>query len=144
MREDLQHLQLLAVFHYVLGGLSALCACFPVIHLTLGVAMVSGRLPAQPQQGPPMQLMGWLFVLFATAAMVLGWAYAVGMVIAGRCLQRRLGYTFCLVMAALSCAHVPLGTVLGVFTLIVLSRPSVKDLFRRAREGTAEEEMDMP
>ena len=32
-------------------------------------------------------------------------------------------------VAAISCTFTPLGTVLGVFTLIVLFRPSVKTLF---------------
>ena len=34
-----------------------------------------------------------------------------------------------LVVAALECLAFPLGTVLGVFTLIVLVRPEVKQLF---------------
>jgi hypothetical protein len=32
-------------------------------------------------------------------------------------------------MAAISCIFMPFGTVLGVFTIIVLLRPSVKELF---------------
>jgi hypothetical protein len=32
-------------------------------------------------------------------------------------------------VAALSCAFMPFGTVLGVFTIVVLVRPSVKQLF---------------
>ena len=36
---------------------------------------------------------------------------------------------FCLVIAALLCMITPFGTVLGVFTIIVLVRPSVKLLF---------------
>jgi hypothetical protein len=34
-----------------------------------------------------------------------------------------------MVIAAIQCAFTPFGTVLGVFTLIVLVRPSVKALF---------------
>ena len=51
------------------------------------------------------------------------------MVLAGRYLARRERYTFCLVVAGVECMFMPFGTVLGVFTIIVLSRPSVKDLF---------------
>ena len=36
-----------------------------------------------------------------------------------------------MVIAALECLSVPLGTLLGVFTLVVLSRPSVRDSFDR-------------
>ena len=34
-------------------------------------------------------------------------------------------------MAALSCAFFPFGTVLGVFTIIVLQKDSVRQLFGR-------------
>jgi hypothetical protein len=36
----------------------------------------------------------------------------------------------CFVVAAIECIFMPFGTVLGVFTIIVLSRPSVKALFQ--------------
>jgi hypothetical protein len=39
--------------------------------------------------------------------------------------------TLCLVTAGLTCASFPLGTALGIFTFIVLSRPTVKTLFER-------------
>jgi len=32
-------------------------------------------------------------------------------------------------MAAIACINMPFGTALGVFTLIVLARPTVKALF---------------
>jgi hypothetical protein len=35
-------------------------------------------------------------------------------------------------MAAIACMLMPFGTVLGVFTIIVLMRPSVKELFAAA------------
>jgi hypothetical protein len=36
---------------------------------------------------------------------------------------------FCLVMAGIQCIFMPFGTVLGVFTIIVLMRNSVKEAF---------------
>lgn len=33
--KDLEHLRLLSIFHYVVGGLIALFACFPIIHLMM-------------------------------------------------------------------------------------------------------------
>ena len=54
MNQDEQHLRLLSIFHYVVGGMNALAACIPFIHLALGVALVSGAFPDQPgHQGPP-------------------------------------------------------------------------------------------
>jgi len=36
---------------------------------------------------------------------------------------------FCLIVAGIICIFMPLGTILGVFTIIVLVRPSVKAMF---------------
>jgi hypothetical protein len=133
MSEDEDQLRLLSVFFYILGGLSALCACIPFIHLAVGIALVTGSLP-MPQNGPqPPAMFGWLFIVLASTFIIVGWAYGIGMVIAGRQLQRRRAYVFCLVMAALSCLNMPLGTVLGILTLIVLLRPSVKLLFEKGK-----------
>ena len=52
--------------------------------------------------------------------------------LAGWWLAKRKHYWFCFVVACLACAFSPLGTVLGVFTIIVLLRPSVKALFEGA------------
>jgi hypothetical protein len=35
-------------------------------------------------------------------------------------------------MAAIACLFMPLGTILGVFTIIVLIRPNVKALFEQS------------
>ena len=37
---------------------------------------------------------------------------------------------YCLVMAGIECLFMPFGTVLGVFTIIVLMRESVKEMFK--------------
>ncbi len=68
-----------------------------------------------------MCIAGFIFCLLATVA-VLDFK-------CGRSLARRKNSTHCYVMAALSCVNVPFGTLLGVFTLVVLSRPTVKELF---------------
>jgi hypothetical protein len=40
------------------------------------------------------------------------------------------------VVAAVSCLMVPFGTVLGIFTIVILSRDSVKRLFGIFPAGT--------
>jgi len=49
-------------------------------------------------------------------------------------LKRRVSYTFCLVVAGIECILMPFGTVLAVFTIVVLMKDSVKALFA-ARSG---------
>jgi len=123
MKEDEQYLKLLSVFHYVVGGLAACFACIPIIHLSIGIAMLVGAIDDAPE------FVGAFMVLIAIFAILAGWTLAVCIIIAGRCLAKRRRYMFCLVMAAISCIFMPFGTVLGVFTIIVLMRPSVKELF---------------
>jgi hypothetical protein len=136
MKQDLEHLRLLAIFHYVVAGLSFLCACFPLIHLAVGIGIVSGAFGTPRFGEPPPEFIGWVFIFFSTTFIVMGWAFAICLAVAGRLLQRQRGYMFCFVMAALACALMPVGTVLGVFTLIVLVRPSVKELFGRTGSST--------
>jgi hypothetical protein len=67
-------------------------------------------------------MLGGLLILF-------GWTFAVLALITGGFIARREHYTFCFVMACAQCLSVPFGTVLGVFTILVLNRQSVKESF---------------
>lgn len=130
MNEDVQHLRWLIIGHYITAALVALLACFPLIHLTVGL-MLLFKPPAPPPGGEPfpVELFGLLFALIGGAVVLGGWALAACIFAAGRFLAARKRYYFCMVIAALSCIVFPIGTVLGVFTLLVLSRPSVKAMF---------------
>lgn len=135
---DEQHLHLLAIFHYVLAGLAALAALFPVIHLVMGLFFIFAP-PNLNQQGEmPPRAFGWLFVAFAGIIILIGMAVAASIFLTGRFLSRRKNYTFCFVMAVIECFFIPVGTVLGVFTLVVLLRDSVKHLFVNSQGQIAE------
>lgn len=128
---DHEHLRLLSVFHYVVAGIAFLFSLFPILHLAIGIAIVTGKLGSSKGEPPP-EVFGWIFILFAAAWILAGMAYAFCLALAGRALRSRTRYLFCLVMAALSCMFMPFGTVLGVFTIIVLLRESVKAQFAAA------------
>lgn len=128
--DDREQLDLLSIFHWVLAAIVALFSLFPSIHLAMGLAIVSGEL--QPNRGSesfPFEAMGWFIVVFAALFIVLGFTFAVALAQSGRYLKARRRRKFCLVVAGISCAFVPLGTVLGVFTIIVLNRDSVRASF---------------
>jgi hypothetical protein len=135
IQQDAEHLRLLAVFHYVCAGLLALCACIPLIHLVTGLLMLFAPVIIGPDQNTPPQVrgllsvMGLVFMILAGVIIAAGWMFAGLLAWAGRCLSRRQSYTFCFAMACLVCMVMPFGTVLGIFTIIVLLRPSVKILF---------------
>jgi hypothetical protein len=129
MTQDEDHLRLLSIFHYVVGGLAVLFALFPVIYLVLGLIMVFAPDKFTGQGGPPPAFIGWFFVAFAALFILLGWVFAVLVLLSGRFLGRRKRHRYCLVMAGVECLFMPFGTVLGVLTIIVLTRESVKQLF---------------
>ena len=128
MNQDSEHLKLLAIFHYVVAGLMALFACIPFIHFFMGLALATGTFP---DTDPEAQPIGIFIMVFAGLFILAGWALAVLIAYAGRSLQARRRYTYCLVMAGVECIFMPFGTVLGVFTIIVLMRDSVKEMFGR-------------
>jgi hypothetical protein len=128
VNQDEQYLKLLSIFHYVVGGITALFACFPIFHLVMGLSILTGAFGFPDEAGPPMAF-GLMFTIIPAIIILTGWALAGCMVAAGYFLSARKYYMFCLVVAGVECIFMPFGTVLGVFTIIVLVRPSVKDLF---------------
>ena len=131
MNKDSDHLRLLAIFHYVVAGLAALFSFFPLIYATIGAIFIFVARHGTPKPGEelPPEFLGWIFIGIGSLLFLVGVAMAICILIAGRCLSRRKGYSFALVMACIQCFFVPFGTVLGVFTIVVLSRESVKALF---------------
>jgi hypothetical protein len=124
--EDQSHLDLLVIFHYIVGGMTALFSCMFLFHIAMGIAMLSGVFDGK--EAPP-KLLAWIFILFPGLIMLIGWILGTAIILAGRRLKRRSSYTFCLVVAALECCIMPFGTVLGIFTIIMLKKDSVKRLF---------------
>jgi hypothetical protein len=127
--EENKYVDLLSVFHYVGGGLVALFSCFFLIHFFIGLAMVTGAFPSEHGEAMPPQLFGWIFVIVGLVCVLGGWTIAAGMIIAGTKLKKRSAWLFCLIVAGIECMFMPVGTVLGVFTLILLNKESVKKAF---------------
>lgn len=128
---DVDQLRILSICHYVLGGLTTLCGFFPVVHLSIGIAAVTGELDDGSGRGPP-PAFGWMFIGVAFGMMLVLWTTAALMFVAGKALRDRRRRVFCIVTAGLACLMLqPLGTVLGVFTILVLVRPSVRAAFEQ-------------
>ena len=126
MSQDEQYLNLLGIFHYVVGGITACFACIPIIHLVLGLAMLSGKFDGSD---PPPPFLGWIIVIIASTFILIGAVLAATIILAGRRLRQRRSYNFCFVLACIECIFMPFGTVLGVFTIILLHKDSVRQLF---------------
>lgn len=129
MTKNEDHLRLLSIFHYVVGGLAGLFALFPIFHLVLGLFFILSPEQFAGEGETPPAFIGWIFLIFAAAFIATGWIFAAFIFAAGRFLAKRRHYMFCLVMGGVECIFMPFGTVLGVFTIILLMREPVKQLF---------------
>jgi hypothetical protein len=134
MNRDKEHLQLLAIFHYVVAGLAALFSFFPLLYTTIGTIFIFAARhgTAKPGEDLPPEFLGWIFAVTGSVLFLIGLAMAICILIAGRSLARCKRYVFALVMACIECFFIPFGTILGVFTIVVLSRESVRGLFSTA------------
>ena len=131
MNQDAEHLRLLSVFHYIVAGLAALFSFFPLLYTTIGAIFIFVARHGTPKPGEelPPEFLGWIFAVIGSLLFLVGIAVAICILIAGRSLAKRNRYWFAFVMACIECLFIPFGTILGVFTIIVLSRESVKTLF---------------
>jgi len=128
VNEDLEHLKLLSTFHYVVAALLAVFSLLPLFHLIAGLTMVRWS-AEKPADAFPAIVAGGCLATLAGAWMLVGLSSAVCLALAGRFLDRRRHHDYCLAVAGVSCLFMPVGTVLGIFTLLVLLRPSVRALF---------------
>ena len=131
MNQDAEHLRLLSIFHYIVAGLAALFSFFPLLYTTVGAIFifVARHGTAKPGQELPPEFVGWIFAVIGSLLFLLGIAIAICILIAGRSLAKHTRYWFAFAIACIECLFIPVGTILGVFTIIVLSRESVKTLF---------------
>mgnify|MGYP001155949549 CR=1 FL=1 len=127
--DDRNQLRLLSIFHFILGGIGCLFSFFPVIHLVVGIAMIFAPGEFEANEEFPMAI-GWFFVGIASLFILVGLAGSICVILAGRYLMQHRHHTFCLVIAAIQCLFMPLGTILGVFTIVVLMKQSVKNSFQ--------------
>jgi len=125
---DEEHLRLLSIFHYIVGGILGLTACIPIIHFVLGLFFVIGGAASNGNGGPPAAL-GLIFMGVASVLILIGWTVAGSAILAGRFIKQRRRHTFCVAVACVLCLFMPLGAILGIFSLIVLNRVTVKSLF---------------
>lgn len=129
--EDASHLKLLGVFYYVFAGLNALSVVLIALYAAI-ITAVFANVPTRPGEPGP-EVFAGLVVGVCVALVVLSAVCGVLQYMAGRRLREYRARGFCQIVAGLSCLSIPIGTVLGVFTFVVLNRPSVRALFQDRR-----------
>ena len=132
-RKDAEHVKLLSVFHFVLGGLAFCGIAFLFLHFFLIRWVVSHPDIWKSKDGTVFPVKE-LFAIFRWVYLFMGVLLAVegiANILSGIFLRQRKHRMFSIVVAGLNCLQIPFGTVLGAFTIVVLVRDSVRQSYER-------------
>lgn len=134
-KKDIQHLRQLSIFHFVAAGLALFGLAFLFLHYSIMQAVFTNPdfFKGSKSMPPPADF----FAMFKIFYVVFGtWFIASGIInlISAVFLRQRKNRTFSMVVAGFNCLHMPLGTVLGIFTFIVLGRDSVSELYEANKQ----------
>src|SRR5438552_12528442 len=101
---DAEHLRLLALFHYIYGGLTIALSSFAIFHVVVGLVMV--RNPAafpMPPTGPGMPFNpGYMFLIMGSIIVASGWTLGTLTILSGRCISFRRARVFSLIVAGIN------------------------------------------
>jgi hypothetical protein len=131
---DNEHLKILSICWYVMAGFTVFTSLFPFFYLAMGIAMLNGAFPAGPGAAPlaSTRMIGIMFITIAGLFILALWSLAALSIVTGLSLARRKRLILCYVTAGITCLQIPFGTVLGVFTFIVLARSTVRNQFMQS------------
>ena len=133
---DARHLNLLSIFHFVSAGFAVAGIAFLGLHFAM-MRMFFENPEMWEQKGPNSispEMVPTFFTIFEVFYVVMAvWFLASGIlnVLSGFWIRSGKNRVGSMIVAGLNCLHFPFGTVLGVFTIVVLARDSVV----RAYEG---------
>lgn len=124
--EQKNNMELISTFHYVWGGLKLFAALFVLIYVFFGLGLIFGGVETGD---PGMQIGGIFMLLFGIVLTLIIVALGIMSILCGKYLRERRNRMFCLVMSGLACANAPIGTMLGIFTILEIEKPEIKKEF---------------
>lgn len=123
-------LDLVSIFHYVLAALIYLKGATSFIFIGIGTLAMAGLLSDRPDDMHiGMLAIAMIFYVGPLFFLCLTWTLATLVLLAGKRINKRTNLAYCQIIAGLQCLCVPFGTILGIFTLITLTKSEAKDQF---------------
>ena len=124
-------LKLLSIGYYIQGGIAAFYTVMVAGYIGFMGTMLAafGAAAQRNGQKPIPEFVIPLITGVFVVVTVFSLSIAICLLLAGYWLRRYRNKLFIYVVAGLSCLSVPYGTVLGIFTFMVLRRPVAEQLF---------------
>ena len=129
LERDQASLRLLSLFHFIYASIAGLAGFLVLATLAVGCWIASAIVHFREVPSGALFIGGTLATALVAIA-VLIFAQAAVVFLSGVGLHRGEARWFSRWVAWLTIINVPLGTVLGIYTLRVLSRPSVQTFYR--------------
>ncbi len=134
--KDEGHLAFLSTSFYIMGAVTLVFSLFFIFYIGMGAMFFHDpsmwNTPSTKPGAPPIEAPfnpGYVFVFIGSFMMLICWIYGGFCIAAGKWTALRKSHLGIQIVAAIGSLNVPIGTILGVFALTTLARPSVRELF---------------
>jgi hypothetical protein len=107
----------------------------------MGLSMVFSPMSWTSNGGEaPPPIMEWIFAGIGGFWVLGALIFGILTIVSGRYISQRRNKTFSIVIGAINCLFMPLGTILRIFTIVTLSKKEIIDLYndRQNLEGVSE------
>lgn len=122
-RKGSRELLFISVCHYIYGGMFLVLSMAVVLLNLDGIKSMMDALPKTSTA-----LIFWIVLLS------ISFTYSICLITSGYFIIKKIRYQFSWNFARIEIAFFPLGTILGFFTLYVLSKDSIKSLYEIKRQ----------
>ena len=129
-----EHLNLLSIFYFIYGGLTIFVSfIFLLYGGILSFFLSSGNINkitdnTNELSGFPFGIITGVFIVLFFVVL----AYGILFIIAGLKIRKKQNRVFSMVIGIIAMLSFPLGTVLGIFAIIILSKDSVIEQYNNA------------
>lgn len=139
--QDQEHLRLLSIIYYIYADMTVFFGLFGTLYIVIGLVFAVN--PPPTTKGDP-KILGYIFTALGGLFVLLAAVITTAEFLVARYLTRRKRHTFCVIVAGFNCLWVPIGTALGVCTILILQRPAVKARFSNAAPASTPEPPPIP
>ena len=123
---DEEHLKLLSIGYWVWGGVMAAYSLFIGAYFMF-MGFIFTSIPDGADAAP--DFLRWFFPIVGIVVFGIAGTFAGLQIANGFWIRKRTHHVLSMVVAGFTCAMVPVGTMLGVCSFVVLVRPTVRALY---------------